>query len=256
MRNYLLFLRYDGTNFHGWQRQEEERTVQGELERGLAAVLGGGFRLKSSSRTDAGVHAVEHPVNVWSDAVLPPAGLAAALNSALAPDVSVQRCLLVPAEFNAKKMALGKTYRYRLFESSVPDPFLARTSWRLNRTVDEDAMRDAAACLLGEHDFSAFRAADCDSVTTRRLLSCLVVERRGREVVLTVSGNAFLRNMVRILVGSLAEVGLGRRDGPWLAHVLASRDRTLAGPTAPAHGLFLLSVSYPPEVLCDGAGGW
>lgn len=251
MRNHLLWLRYDGALFHGWQRQQGPRTVQGELEAALDTILGRPYRLTSSSRTDAGVHALQHPVNVLCDCPIPASGLMKGLNSTLPADLSVTAALEVAADFNAKKMAVSKTYRYQVCEGRDPDPFLDRYAWRVGRPLDLDAMRHAAACLPGEHDFSAFRAADCDSKSPRRLLTALIIERTGPLVALTVSGNAFLRNMVRILAGSLVEVGTGRRGPDWLPAVLASRDRTRAGRTAPPQGLFLVGVDYPPEVFAE-----
>jgi tRNA pseudouridine38-40 synthase len=260
VRNYLLLLRYDGTGFHGWQRQDDAgasvRTVQGELERALATILGPEMHLKSSSRTDAGVHALAHPVNVQADSTIPPEGLLKGLNSLLPPDLSVFQAFTVPREFNAKKLALGKTYRYQWVEGVNRDPFVDRYAWRVKRPLDVPAMRTAASHLVGEHDFDAFRAAHCDAASSRRLLTGIVLERTDRLLSMTITGNAFLRNMVRIIAGSLTEVGLGRRTPEWIKEVLDSKDRTRAGQTAPPHGLFLLAVAYPPELLSDNAHGF
>lgn len=256
MRNFLLWLRYDGTDFHGWQRQANARSVQGELEAALSKVVGSGFRLGSSSRTDAGVHALNHPVNVWTEARIPADGLRKGLSSILPRDLSVTEVCEVPEPFSARKSSLGKTYLYRILLGDCRDPFVERYSWRIRHHLDVEAMRDGAALLLGEHDFSAFRSSECDSPSARRLITGIPVWRDGREVRIVVSGNAFLRNMVRIIVGSLAEVGTGRHPPEWMAAVLEGRDRTKAGITAPARGLHLWAVSYAPDLLCDGAFDW
>lgn len=250
MKNYLLRLRYDGTQFHGWQRQANARTVQGELERALDTIFDGvSYRLSASSRTDAGVHALRHPVSLETDARIPPDGLLKGLNSLLPHDVSVREVLLVPSGFDAKKMALSKTYVYRILEDRIPNPFEERYAWRLPYGLDLDAMRLGAAYLLGEHDFSAFRSAQCDAKSPWRQINALVVAREGRIVTLTVNGNAFLRSMVRVIVGSLVRVGAGRESPEWISHVLESHDRTRAGLTAPARGLFLADVSFPPDLI-------
>jgi len=256
VRNFLLWLRYDGTDFHGWQRQANARSVQAELEEALVCILGEGFRLGSSSRTDAGVHAVNHPVNVWADTRIPADGLRKGLSSLLPRDLAVTEALEVPEPFSARKSSIGKTYLYRILQGDVRDPFIERCAWRVRQHLDVQAMREGAACLLGEHDFSAFRSAQCDSPSARRLVTGLPVWREGQEVRVVVSGNAFLRNMVRIIVGTLVEVGTGRHPPEWVAELLAGRDRTSAGITAPARGLHLWDVSYAPDLLCDGAYDW
>lgn len=258
-RAFLLWLRYDGTEFHGWQRQANARSVQGALEGALAVVLkgkGSSFRLGTTSRTDAGVHALRHPVGLETDSRIPMDGLLKGLNSVLPRDVSVVEVARAPEGFSARKASMAKTYVYRVMEDRVPDPFEDRYSWRLKGRLDLDAVRAGARHLLGEHDFSAFRSAECDAGTPRRLLNALVVQRDGRVVTFTVCGNAFLRNMVRIIVGSLVEVGMGRHAPEWIASVLASRDRTQAGRTAPPRGLFLAGVEFPTELLAEGAHAW
>ncbi len=256
MRNFLLWLRYDGTDFHGWQRQANARSVQGELETALGRILGEGFRLGSSSRTDAGVHALNHPVNVWTPARIPADGLRKGLSSLLPRDLAVTEVIEAPEHFSARKSSIGKTYLYRILQGDRRDPFVERYAWRIRHHLDVEAMRQGAACLLGEHDFSAFRSSECDSPSPWRLVTGLPVWRDGREIRIVVSGNAFLRNMVRIIVGCLAEVGTGRHDPEWMNELLVGRDRTRAGITAPARGLHLWAVSYAPDLLCDGAYEW
>jgi len=167
--------------------------------------------------------------------------------------MAVSEIWRAPENFRPAKSATGKTYRYRLLESIVPDPFEERYSWRRRGPIDLPAMVAAARHLVGHHDFSAFRAADCDARSPLRLVTGIHLERRGAMIIITLTGNAFLRNMVRIIAGSLVQVGLRREKPQWIAEILASRDRTLAGQTAPPQGLFLVDVNYPAEVLCHGA---
>jgi tRNA pseudouridine38-40 synthase len=256
VRTYLLHLSYDGTDFHGFQRQANARSVQGELEKALDSVLSGDFKVGSSSRTDAGVHALRHPVSVTTGRMIPLHGLVKGLNSLLPRDVAVVEAREVPPGLHPRKSSTHKTYYYRVFEGGQRDPLLTRTSWWVKRPLDLEAMRQAAAFLVGEHDFAAFRSAECDSKSTQRFLSLLRIEREAALVTITVSGNAFLRNMVRIVAGCLVEVGLGKHPPAWVGEVLASKDRTRGGITAPAHGLFLADVHFPTELLADGAHGF
>lgn len=256
MRNYLLWLRYDGTHFHGWQRQKGSRSVQEDLESALARVLEGDYRLGTSSRTDAGVHAMRHPVNVLTSKTLPPRGLMRGINSLLKPDVAVIDVVPVDLSFRSRKMSCGKVYSYRYIEGWNRDPFLDKYGWRVRARLNLEAMQEAAGHFLGEHDFAAFRASKCDARTTRRHITAAVLHREDGIIRLTISGNAFLRNMVRIMAGTLADVGLGRQPPGWVAEAIASCDRTQTGMTAPARGLFLTDVNYPTDALCDGAYGW
>jgi tRNA pseudouridine38-40 synthase len=253
----LLWVRYDGTNFHGWQVQKPgTRTVQGELTRCLETMLGQDFRLATSSRTDAGVHAMRHPVVLETESTIPAPGLLRGLNALTPPDLSVVGYHHVSQGFGSRKSALAKTYVYRVFESRIPDPFLDRQAWRVRDRVDLLAMRRAARCFIGEHDFDAFRSAHCDAPTTRRFINAMGVYRLDGLVQIVVTGNAFLRNMVRVMAGTLVEVGRHRLEPDDIAAILANRDRAQAGITAPARGLTLLDIHYPPEVLCYGACGW
>lgn len=245
MRKFLLRLAYDGTGFHGWQRQLGVRTVQGELEAALDRVLGGEFRLGSSSRTDAGVHALRHPATVSTARSIPASGLLKGLNSLLGTDVAVTHAQVVDPSFDPKRMALRKVYRYRIIESQTPNPFEDKYGWRRRTPLDLSAMQAGARCLVGQHDFSSFRAADCDARHPHRFMHAVVVQRDGHVVTITVVGNAFLRSMVRVIAGTLVEVGRGRRTPASVQEVLEARDRSLAGQTAPACGLFLVDVLYP-----------
>jgi tRNA pseudouridine38-40 synthase len=245
-RNILLFVQWDGTDFHGWQFQPEQRTVQGELATALTQMVHHEVDLFASSRTDAGVHARAMPVNFETSRPIAPINFVKGLNTFLPRDCSVLEAREVPLGWRARDQAVAKTYTYRV-QLGSRRALTERFVWALKReSLDFQAMREAASLLIGEHDFSAFRAAQCDSLTTmRRIYRLDVSDPDPDEVVsIVVTGNAFMRNMVRILAGTLVEVGTGRKDVAWVGRVLAERDRTRGGPTAPARGLTLTTVHF------------
>jgi tRNA pseudouridine38-40 synthase len=257
VRPLLLWIRYDGTDFHGWQIQAEGiRTVQGELKQALTTMLGEDFRLATSSRTDAGVHALRHPAVVRTGSNIAAGSLQRGLNALLPRDVAVADYRPVAPGFDSRRFSLGKTYCYRVNESFNPDPFRERYSWRPRARLNLSLMKEAARHLVGEHDFDSFRSIHCDSPTTRRLIQSMHVERQGQEVRIVVTGNAFLRNMVRVMAGTLVDVGRRRLTPGDIPAILESKDRNAASMTAPAQGLTLVDVYYPPEILCYGAHGW
>jgi tRNA pseudouridine38-40 synthase len=223
-------------------------TVQGAVLEALRP-LAGGARLVGASRTDAGVHALGQVASVDSPEPLRPDTVMAALNARLPRDVRVLAARAVPDGFDARRTARLKRYGYLLTTETVPSPFLRRFAWQLGRALDGRAMGQAAAALRGTHDFSAFCAApglDRDPSCTVRAIRVL---GRGARIGVVVSADAFLHHMVRNVVGTLVEVGLGRKPVGWVADVLAGRDRRAAGPTAPAQGLYLLRVRYPWSVF-------
>jgi len=246
VRTIRLTLEYDGTGLAGWQRQDNGPTVQQHLEDTLAAMVGAPTTVIGASRTDAGVHALGQVAHFHTEATIPLHGFRLGLNSQLPPSIAVLAADEVPAEFHARFSARGKHYRYDVLNRSSPSPLQRFTSWWRPRPLDVDAMRAAAAALIGEHDFTSFRAAGCSARTTRRRITRVDVTRRGDLVTLDVEGNAFLRHMVRILTGTLVEVGEGRRPAGDLPAILAALDRTRAGQTAPPHGLTLISITYEP----------
>jgi tRNA pseudouridine38-40 synthase len=250
----LLRVAYDGTDFHGFARQRgtEPRTVQGELERALAALYGEAVTVRGASRTDAGVHALGQLVAFDPPRAIPAAGVAKALADRLPRDLTVTAAWEEP-DADPRRGNLGKRYRYRIRCTRADDPLTARWEWHHGRPLDGPAMQQAAWRLLGTHDFASFRAAGCQATTTCRTLSAVdvtwrpcptgIASDRGRlgedggdaaRVEVVVEGTAFLYNMVRIIVGTLVEVGRGRRDAAWIDEVLAARERGAAGPTAPA----------------------
>lgn len=247
MRNFRLLVQYDGTDFHGWQWQDHLRTVQGVLMEGIQRLSGQRVVLHASSRTDAGVHAAALPVSFRMETPLPPKAFVLGLNHFLPPDLQVLECRVVREEFHARFSARGKTYRYLVQNGPAPLPLWRRQAWHVPLALDGSAMRHAASLLVGVHDFSAFRSAHCDARSPVRDLRRLEVSRTPDGLwAIEAEAGGFLRNMVRVLAGTLVEVGLGRHPPEWVESLLRERDRTRGGITAPAHGLTLLRVAYPP----------
>ncbi len=242
---YKLTIEYDGTGFSGWQEQPGQRTVQGVLKEALATVLRHPVALQGASRTDAGVHAFGQAASFVSEVKMEPQRLVKGLSALCRPDVAVVDAQVVADDFNARFASEGKHYEYRLLNRTAPSPLLGNTSWHLPRKLDFEAMGDAAKFIVGTHDFAGFRAADCGRVNTVRTLTGVTVGHGDRGlVVITVKGTAFLKYMVRIIAGTLAEIGLGKLATDTPTRVFESGDRTLAGQTAPAHGLTLVEVYY------------
>jgi tRNA pseudouridine38-40 synthase len=244
-RSYKLVLEYDGTAFAGWQSQKNGRTVQAELEKALAVALRRPVKVTASGRTDSGVHARGQVAGFESESPDPePQALMGNLNGLMPADVRVRELEWAPHLFDARRDAIAKTYRYVWLNRRASSPFWDRVSWHQARPLDVEAMAQAAACLVGQHDFSAFRAAECSAKTPLRRVLELNLHRRGERVVMDIRGQAFLQHMVRNIAGSLTEVGLGKRPAAWIEALLKGRDRTQAGPTAPAKGLCLWCVDY------------
>jgi tRNA pseudouridine38-40 synthase len=246
-RRIAIGIEYDGARYAGWQRQREVISVQAEVERALAAVADHPVEAGCGGRTDAGVHALGQVAHFDTTASRPMRGWTLGANTQLPPDIAVLWAVEVPAAFHARYSAVARSYRY-VIQNRPVRPALARqrACW-IHQPLDSAAMHDAAQCLVGEHDFSAFRAAECQSRTPVRRLDRIAVERNGDQVVLEVTANAFLHHMVRNIAGTLIAVGVGERPAQWVAAALASRDRRAAGITAPAGGLYFLRIEYPHE---------
>ncbi len=246
MPKLRLTLEYDGSDFAGWQLQAVgQRTVQGTLEDAIRRVTGQTARVSGAGRTDAGVHAEGQVASVVLDTAVELAALARSLNGVLPPDLAVVALEPAPDDFHARYDARSKLYRYRIWNGALRSPLHARRSQWIRAPLDLAAMRRAANSLVGRHDFAAFRTAGSDGRSTLRTVSSLEIngEPRG-EIQLLVEADGFLRHMVRILAGTLVEVGMGRRAAASVPGLLASRDRAQAGPTAPAQALTLVRVSY------------
>lgn len=245
-RTVKLVLEYDGTDLVGWQRQANGPSVQEHVEQALAEMTGEPVRVTGASRTDAGVHARGQVAHFTTATDIPLEGFRRGLNALLPPAIAVVDAEHPPEGFHARFSARGKHYRYRLVARRDRSPLAARYAWyRGPRPLDLAAMREAAAALIGEHDFSAFRAAGCQAATATREVTEIAVTSAGDdELHLDVRGNAFLRNMVRIITGTLVAVGEGRLAATELPEILASRQRERAGVTAPPQGLTLMQVYY------------
>jgi tRNA pseudouridine38-40 synthase len=241
-----LTLEYDGTDFVGWQVQPNGRSVQEELEKGIERLCGEPVRVTGAGRTDAGVHARGQVASLRAPRDLPMKAWTAGLNALLPDDLACVRAETAPEGFDARRWARGKRYTYTILCTAVRSPLERGRAWEIRRPLDVDAMRRAAPALLGPHDFSAFRAADCPARTTVREIRRLDIRQSGERTEIAAEATAFLKHMVRNIVGTLVEVGHGRRAADSLAALLEGRDRTRAGPTAPAHGLCLDEVFYLP----------
>lgn len=264
-RTIRLTLSYDGTGFHGWQVQPGRLTVQQTLTEAVQQVLGETVVVHASGRTDAGVHALGQIAHLRIEARLPAANLQKALNTVLPRSIRVMDAQEAPAGFHARRSAIGKLYRYRLYRAPVCPPFLRNFVYHYPYRVDEAVMQAAARRFEGEHDFTSFaatperRRADIDD-PAERLASTLgrrgavrrvlrsELERQGDELIYEVYGDGFLHHMVRNLLGFLLEIGHGKRRPEEIPEVLSARRRSLAGRTVPARGLYLVRVDYPEKV--------
>jgi tRNA pseudouridine38-40 synthase len=247
MRTLKLTLQYDGTQYVGWQRQAEGTSIQGLLEAALQPMAGAPVSVQGAGRTDAGVHALAQVASVAMATDLACATLARALNAVLPLDVRILAVEDMPEAFHARFSAIGKRYEYRIVNAPIVSPFLQRYAWHVIPPLDVDAMRQASAALVGRHDFAAFQAAGSAAHSSVRTVAGIEWSDGGGydcPFVMHIEGDGFLRHMVRSIVGTLVEVGVGRRPPDAVGQILASGDRARSGPTAPARGLFLVCVLY------------
>jgi tRNA pseudouridine38-40 synthase len=248
--NFKLTIQYDGTDFHGWQIQNELRTVQGELTKALCLIDGRDVVVHGSGRTDAGVHALGQVANVDLEKAIPPDKLRSAINGNVGKDVRVMDVQVVPADFHARYSAQGKTYLYRVVNGPVMSPFWLRYAHQEARALGLELMRQAAGLFLGLHDWTAFSSAQSDTESRCRTITDFTIaarwdERAGCQVIeMIVSADGFLRYMVRSIAGTLLALGRGELDETTIIQALTTRNRALAGTTAPAKGLTLLEVHY------------
>ena len=253
-RNFLLTIEYDGSEFSGWQRQPDRRTVQGELERALSKVCGGSVQINGSSRTDAGVHGLGARASFRGEYGIPTDRLKLAANNILAGgknlaaqigDVRILDVQEMPLEFHARFDAKGKKYRYVILNDSNQDIFRRKYCYQIAKPLDMEAMRRAAEHIVGTHDFACFQSAGGqERETTVRTVYSLELFQKGSDIWIEIAGDGFLYNMVRIIAGTLVEVGLGYRKPGDLAEIIESKDRKQAGHKAPAEGLYLVEVYY------------
>jgi tRNA pseudouridine38-40 synthase len=246
-RNIKLILEYDGTNYHGWQSQagSGRPTIQDTLEQALKTLAKEDCKTYSSGRTDAGVHAFGHVVNFLTQNTIPSEAWAPALNHFLPDDIRVLVSAEMPLDFHARYSALGKIYKYRILNRRAPTSLYRNYAWHVNLGLNLKKMRQAASCLVGEHDFSTFRSSGCGAKTPFRTLKKAHIQKSGDFLEIWLEADSFLQYMARNITGTLVEVGLGRFSPDDVERMLKSRDRTLAGRTAPPHGLYLVTVFYP-----------
>ncbi len=249
-RNIRLEVAFDGTAYSGWQRQKDKRTIQGELERAVARMTGEPVTVHGAGRTDAGVHALAMAASFRTSTDIPAAGLHKGLNSFLPEDIRVVSAVQAPPDFHPRKSAVGKIYAYHLSFGGPGLPTDRLYCWQLPVSLDLEVMESCLRLVIGTHDFSSFEATGSRdpelpgrgavrTISAAELLHC-----RDSRIIIRLSGDGFLRHMVRNIVGTLVEAGRGRMDADGFATVIAARDRSVAGPTAPARGLFLEQVLY------------
>ncbi len=242
MRNFRIDVRYDGTDFVGWQVQPGERTVQGEIERVLESVLQEEVRVRGAGRTDTGVHALKMPAHFHSGTKLPAETIGRALGGLLPGDVALLRLSEAPDEFDARRHALRRIYRYRILRRR--DPFLRRFVWEMERPVDTGAMTKGAARLTGEIDATSFAASTRKEKENTVTVVRSELREEGPEIVYEIEANRFVHHMVRNIVGTLIGVGLGKIEQAGIDGILEAKDRSAAGANAPARGLCLVDVKY------------
>ena len=253
MRRILLTVEYDGTAYAGWQRQINGLAIQQVLEEALDEACGHHITVTGSSRTDAGVHALDQKVHFDTDCGIPPEKYPFVLNTMLPPDIRVLEGREVPPDFHARFLTSGKTYTYRIWNARHGSALRRNTFWHVPVPLDEAPVRDALPTLFGKHDFAAFQAAGGTAKTTVRTIREADLTVAGNEWILSVSGDAFLYNMVRIIAGTVVEIGLHRLNADAFDLAFESKDRLALGMTAPPHGLELTKVFYPEAAFTDPA---
>lgn len=256
MRNIKLLIEYEGANYAGWQIQHNLPTIQGIIQEKLKIIIGEDLRLLAASRTDAGVHALGQTANFNTENHIPLILLQKGLNALLPPDIVIKDAIETAPCFNARKDAQAKIYRYLILNRSYPSAIYRNFSWHVFLRLDIDAMRNAAVHLIGKKDFTSFRAIECDALHSVREILSFSMETapsyfphliKGNEnglIAIEIKGTAFLRHMVRIIVGTLVDVGKGKITADRFKSIIDAKDRKAAGMTAPPHGLFLKEVEY------------
>lgn len=243
MRNLKLTIQYDGTKYCGWQKQPNSSGIQGTIEYAIYEITKEKVNIIGSGRTDAGVHALGQVANFKTNSNIPAARIPDALNAKLPKDISIIDCQEVSDDFHSRYSATGKIYRYLIYNKPYRSPLYKGISYHVRYDLDIEKMRVEAQLLLGTHEFKGFMSSGSSVKDTVRTIHNISIEESGDLIVLEVEGNGFLYNMVRIIVGTLVDIGRGRIDKS-LEEIIASQDRGEAGHTAPAHGLFLKKVHY------------
>lgn len=245
MRNIKLTIEYDGTCYHGWQTQKKEKTVQQILEQAISKITNSQITLHGAGRTDAGVHALGQVAHFMTDSDLDLAQLSRGLNSLLPADIVIKKTEEAAIDFHARYSAKSRTYWYLIWNCPGPSAFYYRFSWHIVIPLNIAALKQAAACLIGVHDFTSFQGADKENSHAVREVTSIRFKRARRHLIICeIKANAFLKHMVRNIVGTLVEVGRGKMTVEAFENIFKKTDRRLAGPTAPAQGLFLKEIEY------------
>jgi tRNA pseudouridine38-40 synthase len=245
MQNFKITIEYDGSAYHGWQRQVEDRTIQGEIENALMTMTGNSITLTGSGRTDAGVHAFNQAANFRCATSLTPETFLKGLNSLLPEDIVITSCKTVPEKFHARYDVKSKVYHYRILNRLLPAAISRQYAWHIRKKLNLSAMQEALRCIIGSHDFRAFEGSGSPRTSTIRcIINADLVKTDNDYLVLKIEGDGFLKFMVRNIVGTLVDVGFDKITPDDFKQILLSKDRNLAGITAPAHGLFLIEVKY------------
>ena len=245
MNKIALGIEYSGSDFNGWQSQDHGRTVQQVIEQALSQVANQSITIQCAGRTDSGVHAIHQVVHMETDAVRSHHSWLLGTNVNLPFDVNVCWVRSVDGDFHARFSAISRSYRYIILNRDSRSALLhKKVTWEC-RSLDSDKMHEAAQCLIGEHDFTSYRAIACQAKSPIRTINRLTLKRRGDFILLDINANAFLQHMVRNIAGVLIEIGMGKRPVEWTEEVLNLKDRTLGGMTAPSDGLYLVNVEYP-----------
>jgi tRNA pseudouridine38-40 synthase len=244
-KKFKLVIEYDGTAYHGWQRQKSDRSIQAEIEKALAVMTRQTVPLAASGRTDAGVHALGQVAHFVCETAIEPEAFFLGLNSLLPEDIVVKACENVPVDFHARYDARRKTYRYRILNRTAPTAIDSRYVWHIRQKLQIGTMRAAAIHVVGRHDFKAFEGTGSPRTSTVRTVFRAQLDQGAKDgLVFEIEGDGFLRYMVRNIVGTLVEVGRGKITPSDFKSILESKDRTRAGATAPPQGLFLVAVDY------------
>ena len=245
LKNFKIIIEYDGTNYHGWQRQKHDRTIQQEIEQALSTMTAGRVTLNGSGRTDTGVHALGQVANFLCKTDLPAATFQKGLNSLLPDDIVIKDSRLVDEVFHARYDVKSKVYHYRILNRILPSAFERQYAWFIRRKLDTAAMRSAIAHIIGSHNFKSFEGTGSPrSHTTRIILAADLSEHEDGSLIFKIEADGFLRYMVRNIVGTLVDVGLNKITPAEFKGILESKDRSNASATAPAQGLFLMEVKY------------
>lgn len=244
MRNIAMVVSYDGTEYHGFQFQPGLKTVESELKSAISSVVNHDVKIVAAARTDAGVHALGQVINFRTSSEIPVENILKGVNTYLPSDIRILKCMEVEPRFNSRKSTKSKSYLYLIFNGPVINPFIFRYSWHIPYDLDISLMDKVALQLVGTRDFSAFKKKDEIYRSTVREILRARVKRRKNLVFFLIEGKSFMRYMVRTIVGTLVQVGLGKMSPQQFFDVLESKDRSLAGPTAPSKGLFLKEITY------------